>query len=446
MKINYRVLRLMKFVSPESTSYKWFIVGLLFSVAALNYADRTAFTAVFPLLKQDLGMSDVGLAAIGSFFLWSYALSSPLAGYLGDRVPRSRLVVWSLTGWSLITGLTGLVTSANQLLGMRLLLGIAESLYIPAAIALIADYHSEESRGTAMGVHLTGLHVGIVGGGTLAGYLGQSYGWRLSLFGLGGAGMVLALICHLFLKDARGSMPLRAESMKVPRLQSWSSNLILLLRIPSVAILMTEAMLLSIGVWIFANWLPLYFRESFGLTLGEAGFYGTFVVTAGAVFGVIVGGGLSDRVARTKLSRRMLLQATFYLASAPTLTILLWTGRFDLIAISIFLFSFLKTVGQSNANPMVCDLLPPRLRASAVGVLNMLNCLAGGLGVLLTGYLKRDYGLSGIFVGVSMIVGVAGLLVFLGYFSFIEKDLRLRSSRLKGPDAVLEPPVQCNVE
>jgi len=427
----------MRQVSTDSPTYKWLVIALLFAVAALNYADRTAFTAVFPLLKQDLQMSNVGLAAIGSFFLWSYALSSPLAGFLGDRARRSRLVVWSLTGWSLITGLTGFVTSANQLLGMRLFLGVAEALYIPAAVALIADYHSEKTRGTAMGIHSTGLYVGIVGGGTLAGSLGETYGWRSSLFVLAGAGFLLAFACYLFLKDVQEPSSSAGDFIREPGHPSWRSSLTILFAMPSIVVLLIEAMLISIGVWIFANWLPLYYRESFGLTLGAAGFSGTFVVTAGAVLGVIVGGGLSDRAARKKLSHRMLFQALFYLLSAPTLLTLLWTKQFVLITFSIFLFSFLRTVGQCNANPMICDLLPSRVRASAFGVINMLNCLAAGVGVLLTGYLKEDYGLGEIFVGVSMIVGLAGVLLLFGYFSFLEKDLRLRSSRLEGAAAVV---------
>src|SRR5262249_48780821 len=70
----------------NSPRYKWYLVGLLFFPVALNYADRTAISAVFPLLKRDLGMSDVALAAVGSLFLWSYGLLSPLAGSVGDRL------------------------------------------------------------------------------------------------------------------------------------------------------------------------------------------------------------------------------------------------------------------------------------------------------------------------------------------------------------------------
>jgi MFS family permease len=140
-----------------SPRYKWISLGLLFVVSALNYADRGAITAVFPLLKSELGMSDVALAATGSLFLWSYALASPLAGYLGDRFPRSSVIVWSLVAWSLVTAMTGFVSTANHVLATRVLLGLAESLYFPAAIALIAELHSSRTQATAMGIHLSGV-------------------------------------------------------------------------------------------------------------------------------------------------------------------------------------------------------------------------------------------------------------------------------------------------
>jgi len=111
---------------------KWLIVGLLFCAAALNYGDRSAITAVFPLLRRDLGMSDVALAAVNSLFLWAYALLSPIAGYLGDRFSRTRLITASLLGWSLATVLTSLSHSESQLLSMRLVLGVVEAGYMPA--------------------------------------------------------------------------------------------------------------------------------------------------------------------------------------------------------------------------------------------------------------------------------------------------------------------------
>src|SRR6185312_12604628 len=88
-------------------SFDWPLIALLTSIAALNYCDRMAMAAVFPLLRSDLHVTDVGLGAIGSAFLWTYALGSPLVGFLADRQSRTRMVLLSLISWSLITFATG---------------------------------------------------------------------------------------------------------------------------------------------------------------------------------------------------------------------------------------------------------------------------------------------------------------------------------------------------
>ena len=162
----------------EAPGYKWMLVAVLICVGAVNYCDRAAIASVLPLIRSDLRMSDLELAGIGSFFLWAYALASPLAGMLADRVSRSRIVVWSLVGESVLTLVTGFVTSTHQLWLARMLLGIVEAAYLPAAIALIADYHSSQTRATAIGLHAAGLGVGWVVGGAGAGYLGKHLGWQ----------------------------------------------------------------------------------------------------------------------------------------------------------------------------------------------------------------------------------------------------------------------------
>ncbi|MEJ7608167.1 MAG: MFS transporter [Bryobacteraceae bacterium] len=138
-------------------SKPWQIVAVLFIVACLNYADRSAITAVFPLLRSELGLSDLEMAPPVNV-PWAYALGSPFAGRLADLFSRSRMVVYRLIGWSLVTLATGFVTSTSQLLTTRVLLGVAECAYLPSAVALIADHHGPRSRATAMGVHLAGLN------------------------------------------------------------------------------------------------------------------------------------------------------------------------------------------------------------------------------------------------------------------------------------------------
>ena len=420
----------------RTSGYKWLLLALLFLVATLNYADRTAFTPVFPLLKQDLGMSDLGLAAIGSFFLWSYAAASPFAGYFGDRFSRRSLIIGSLVAWSLVTALTAFVTTAGQLLAMRLLLGVSEALYMPAAIALLAQFHAGETRGTAMGVHLAGFQIGVVAGGTLAGYFGDLYGWRPAVLGLGTLGLALALLCY-FLMAEPSSRALSSEADQVGQLPIWTT-ICDVAKVASYWVLAGEAMLISVGVWIFTNWLPLYFKESFSLSLGQAGFSGTATVTLGVVIGILGGGWLSDRVAKQDAGRRMLLHSACDLAAVPFLFVFWWSNQRQWIAIAIFCFSLMRALGQANAVPVLYEVLKPRTWSTAIGLMNTTNCLAGGAGILLAGFLKTNFGLKWAFVGVSAVVFVAGLLLFIGYKGFLRADLR-RSLALPVATSIHKP-------
>ena len=117
----------------------------------------------------------------------------------------------SLAAWSLVTLATGFASSVNQLLATRILLGVAECLYLPASIALIADHHAAETRATAIGIHTAGLSIGLVGGGWASGYLGAQFGWQTAFRVLGACGVLLAIGARYWLRD--GPAKARKESL-----------------------------------------------------------------------------------------------------------------------------------------------------------------------------------------------------------------------------------------
>jgi predicted MFS family arabinose efflux permease len=178
------------------------MTAFLATAAAFNFADRAVMSSVLSAVRVDLALSDVALGLLGSVFLWSYALGSPLAGLLADRFSRGRIVVISLVAWSVVTALTGLADSFPLLLGLRFSLGIAECLFFPAAFALIAQHHGPVTRGRAMSLMSVGINCGMVLGGSLAGLLAQHYGWRSGFLVFGLAGIALALCSRSFLPSA----------------------------------------------------------------------------------------------------------------------------------------------------------------------------------------------------------------------------------------------------
>ena len=156
--------------------YAWFVVGLLWLVWLLNYLDRQVIFSLFPLLRTELSLSDVQLGLLGTAFLWVYAFASPFAGYLGDRYNRKYIVGFSLAIWSAVTWLTAYARTFPELLIARGLMGISEACYLPAGLALIADYHGPKTRSRATGVHYTGGYLGMVAGGFAAAISGNASG------------------------------------------------------------------------------------------------------------------------------------------------------------------------------------------------------------------------------------------------------------------------------
>ncbi len=407
----------------DSITPQWRVVIFLFFAAGLNYADRTALASVIPPLKEDMGVTDVQIGLMGTLFLWTYAICSPFAGNVADRFSRSKIVVWSLVGWSAITVLTGLAWSVPVLYVLRIGLGIAECFYLPAAVALIGDHHGAATRGNATGMHLLGLNMGVMLGGAAAGMLAESFGWRFGFLVLGGAGLILAMSARYLLSDGPNAVVVRtAESdaqTKIDAGKAWA----FLLRVPSFYITLLAQAIAGVASWTFLSWLPLYFNENYGLALGAAGLMGVALYKAPVVIGVSAGGWISDRVARGNPRNRVMLKALSFLISGPFLLMMLGTPSLVVVSISLVISSTIRAIGSPSEHPIICDVVPPAYRSTAVGIFNTCGTAAGGLGVLLAGVFKQDLGLSFIFGASSFLYIFAGLMLALSYYVFVPKDI-----------------------
>src|SRR6476661_2014876 len=183
----------------------WLVVCLLLPVALLNYLDRQMLASMKYSVMADV--PTIGSEANWGFMLgqfkWVYAFLSPVGGYLADRFSRRLTICASLFVWSAITWWTGHVHTYHQLLTARSLMGISEAFYIPAALALITDYHAGPTRSRAVGLHQMAIYCGVIAGG-FGGYVADSpaLGWRIAFDACGIFGMLYALPLALLLRDA----------------------------------------------------------------------------------------------------------------------------------------------------------------------------------------------------------------------------------------------------
>ena len=176
------------------------LVAFMWFAYFLNYCDRQAVFSMFPVLKADLGFTDKQLGLVGAYFLWVYGVGSFFAGQIGDRFSKRWLIVASLVVWSLVTAATGLSRSPAELLALRALMGIAEALFMPAAIALTANAFPPATRSRAIAALTTAQIMGNVGGGWFGGWMANEGHWRGAFYALGAVGVIFAGPCFAFLR------------------------------------------------------------------------------------------------------------------------------------------------------------------------------------------------------------------------------------------------------
>src|SRR4051812_1926889 len=181
----------------------WLVVVLLMPVAALNYLDRQMLATMKLSVMADVPSigNDAHWGLMLGQFKWVYAFLSPVGGYVADRFGRRLTICGSLLAWSVVTWWTGHVQTYNELLWARSCMGLSESFYIPAALALIADHHAGATRSRAVGVHQLGIYLGQILGG-FGGYAAEApgLGWRKAFDACGAFGIVYTLPLALLLR------------------------------------------------------------------------------------------------------------------------------------------------------------------------------------------------------------------------------------------------------
>lgn len=395
--------------APDRLPRAWLIVAVLWVVAALNYLDRIMITTMRDSLTEAVPMTDAQFGLLTSVFLWVYGLLSPVGGFLADRINRSRLIIGSLIVWSAMTWLTGCARTFEQLVVVRALMGMSEAAYLPAALALIADYHRGSTRSLATGIHMTGLSVGS-GLGGMGGWLAERHGWSFAFELFGIFGIVYALLLAVVLreppKDLSGtSAPVKAAPA-APKIRPGEA-LAILFGNGSFLLLLAYWSLFGLAGWAVVGWMPTFFRESFHLQPGAAGISATGYLAAGMLTGKLIGGAWADRWSRVNPRARILVPAIGMFIAAPATFLVAHTSSLAFAIAGLSLFGMMRSFSDANLMPILCQVIDNRCRATGYGVLNMFACIIGGL-TIYAGGAMRD---AQIGVGTLFQFAAAGLLL-----------------------------------
>ncbi|NGM64969.1 MFS transporter [Sphingobacterium sp. SGR-19] len=390
--------------------YPWLLVALLCIIGCLNYLDRMMIVTMRSSIIEEIPMTDAQFGLLTSVFLWVYGFTSPVAGYIADRFNRSIVIIGSLFVWSLVTWLTSLATSFEYLLAARALMGISEAFYIPAAMALIMDWHSDRTKSTAVGLHVGGVMIG-QSLGFIGGWIAETHTWHYAFHIFGVIGVIYA-VCLIFLLKDRKEVPVKTDVVTDEVTEKIDFKLAIqnLFRNRAfVAVVVIWGLAGAIS-WMINGWLPTYYKEQFNLSQTEAGLYSTAYFFPVMLVGVILGGAIADWWSKTNDSARIWLPAIGMLIAVPAIFIASYTTILWATVAGFLVYALTRPFIDANMMPILGIIADKRYLATGYGFLNLCSCIVGGVGIYVAGALRDGQ------VNLNIIFQVAALSMIICAF------------------------------
>ena len=380
------------------------LVAYLWIAFAVNYVDRQMVYSMFPALRTELGFTDARLGLIGSVFLWVYLLGMPVAGRLADTTRREWMVVASLVLWSAATLGSGMSRSQGSMLGWRAAMGLTESLYFPAALAMIASYYPPETRSRALGIHQSAQLVGVVIGGWYGGWSADHIGWRQAFLWAGVFGILYSVVLWRVFGQLNSGFA-EQESAKPGDVRE------LIRSRPFLALCLAFAAFCAMQ-WMFFAWFPSFLHDRYGLSMTDSGWNATLFVQSSTIIGILAGATLADRWSRRWAPGRFAVAALGVLCCAPFAYLTFQTDSLVMTRWFSAGFGLFGGALAANAFAAAYDVIDPRNRGLGSGVLNMTGGLSSSAMIYLAGLWKDTVGFPTMMMWMMAVaIGAACLLL-----------------------------------
>jgi MFS family permease len=397
----------------------WLLLAVSWLTFLLAYTGRQAIYSIFPILKSDLGFSNAQLGLTGSIFLWVYSFGSPVGGMLGDRFAFASVAQWSVIIWSLTSVATGFATTPEMVLSLRALLGITQCVFVPAALAAIASVHSETTRSKAFAIWGTAQLGGVVMGGWYGGFVAERLDWRWVFWLVGAFGVAYGFFLGPVIRRLLPSE--KKESSRNPR-PAGSTNPLNLFRTPTFCLFALAFFIFCAMLWVIYAWLPTFFVEKFAYSLTSAGLTATLSVQVTTALGLLAGGFAADKLIGRFKEARIWILILGMLGTAPCLYLLANASTPGTTQVAAAAFGLFSGFYVSNAMASALDVVHRTRHATAVGVMNMVGGLSGGLSAYMIGRLKNDYGMESMMSWVGATGVVALIALFVAVLSSFRAD------------------------
>lgn len=366
--------------APPSRGYANLVLAMLLLVYTFNFLDRQILGILVQPIKAELGLTDTQLGALGgiAFALLYSTLAIPLA-LVADRTSRTWVVTISLAIWSGFTALCGIATGFWQLFLFRLGVGVGEAGGVAPSYAIIADYFPPERRARALAIYSMGIPVGLAMGALLGGYIAQNVDWRWAFIAVGMAGLVIAPIFRLVVREPRrgGADGAAAAAAKPAERAPVSAVFAILARKPSFWLMAFAASMSSLCGYGLAFWTPSLLIRSFGFDLiGASQYFGSLLLVGGTI-GVFAGGWLADRLGGKDRGVYAKLPAAAWAVTLPLFALGFWAQSPWVAWAFLIIPNGLNILWLGPVTTAVQNLVPAHMRATASASFLFINNLIG---------------------------------------------------------------------
>ena len=396
--------------SPYSKpTYRYFVLGVLTLVYALNFVDRQLLVILQEQIKEELLLSDtqLGLLSGFAFALFYVSCGIPIARW-ADRGKRRSIIALALTVWSLMTAVSGLAQNYLHLLAARIGVGVGEAGGSPPAHSMISDIFRKEERATALSIYSIGIYIGMLLGFALGGWVAETFGWRMAFFVVGLPGIAVALFLRLTVREpVRGWSEGRESDTDAP--PPFRDVFAFLWSRRTFRNLVLAGSLQALVIYAIGNWLPSYFLRNFEISLTQLGIWMALTAGIGGGAGSFFGGWLTDRLGARDRRWYVWGPAILMLGITPVLLVILTTQTLILALMLTGVFHFLSASYLGPALAVSHGLVGLRMRAlTSARFFFFINLIGLGLGPLIVGGFSDSFAASGMANPLAMAMLLTG--------------------------------------
>lgn len=383
---------------------KMVLVTVLCGLGYMMYSvDRMTVSSAIGLIAAEFGLGKGESGILLSSFFFGFILFLFVAGIIADKLSGKPVLILGLMMFSLATLFTGVAGSLTSLIFYRVMTGIGEGIFWPAASLEVANVTSEKQRTTVMSLYWMGYPIGGFLGTWMGAVLGPVFGWRVVFYVAGALGIVVALLYAVLVKNDRkpADLAARQAAERVP--------LRTLFRHAPVMMMALYYFVLLAGWWIVLLWAPSYLMQVKNLTISSAGTIASLLGLTGALGGFLLGR-YCDK--GDFLRRRRILMA-ITVASALLMAAMTLTPSVPLVVLLVMLLGFLGYPITPIVLSVTAELVPPSLRGSAIGFVMNMGMAAGGISPIVAGYYAQHYTLQPVWLAAAVVI-LCSSLVLLG--------------------------------